>query len=124
MDYDTIIQNLTHLSEKEKCLLLNIMIRIQNDVNVQFGYQGGQWEINLRDVYRIYDGFMHTDRSIESLLHIVLIVMAYRFRNADDFKYVIALINEELQKDGTEISDISRLRYPTLTTENDRLRIG
>ena len=124
MDYDTIIQNLTHLSEKEKCLLLNIMIRIQNDVNVQFGYQGGQWEINLRDVYRIYDGFMHTDRSIESLLHIVLIVMAYRFRNADDFKYVIALINEELQKDGTEISDISRLRYPTLTTENDKLRIG
>lgn len=124
MDYDTIIQNLTHLSEKEKCLLLNIMIRIQNDVNVQFGYQGGQWEINLRDVYRIYDGFMHTDRSIESLLHIVLIVMAYRFRNADDFKYVIALINEELQKDGAEISDISRLRYPTLTTENDRLRIG
>lgn len=124
MDYDTIIQNLTHLSEKEKCLLLNIMIRIQNDVNVQFGYQGGQWEINLRDVYRIYDGFMHTDRSIESLLHIVLIVMAYRFRNADDFKYVIALINEELQKDGTEISDISRLRYPTLTKENDRLRIG
>lgn len=34
VDYDAIIQNLTQLSEKEKCLLLNIMIRIQKDVNV------------------------------------------------------------------------------------------
>lgn len=67
---------------------------------------------------------MHTDRTVESLLHIVLIVMAYRFRNVDDFNYVIGLINEELQKGGTEISDISTLHYPTLTIENDKLRIG
>lgn len=67
---------------------------------------------------------MHTDRTVESLLHTVLIVMAYRFRNTDDFNYVVALINEELQKGGAEISDISTLRYPTLAIENDKLRIG
>ncbi|CAL6107242.1 Midasin [Hexamita inflata] len=120
-DYTQIVDTLD-LSDDIKKMLLAIIFQLQTECNKTFGFQGGDWEINLRDIFRIYDGMKSISRdNVAAFVRIVSIVLTYRFRNQADIQAAFNIIQNQLKEFNV---DFYNQNYPLIDRSQDVLKCG